>query len=206
MTKIQFLLALSNQLSGLPKEDVEERLTFYSEMIEDRMEEGLSEEEAVAAVGFVEEIAAQIIGEVPLPKLVKEKVTTKRKMRAWEIVLLILGAPIWFSLLIAAFAVALSLYVSLWAVIVVLWGAGFGTLVGCAFGITAAGIIFLCIGREIAGMVLIGAGLVCAGLSIFFFIGCKAATKGVVWLTGKMALAIKKCFMKKEEVSCVNVR
>lgn len=39
MTKLQFLMALHEKLSGLPRE--EERLSFYSEMIEDRMEEGL---------------------------------------------------------------------------------------------------------------------------------------------------------------------
>lgn len=47
MNKQEFLVKLRKGLSGLPKEDIEERLTFYSEMIDDRMEEGLSEEEAV---------------------------------------------------------------------------------------------------------------------------------------------------------------
>jgi uncharacterized membrane protein len=41
MTKLQFLMALHEKMSGLPREEVEERLEFYSEMIEDRMEEGL---------------------------------------------------------------------------------------------------------------------------------------------------------------------
>ena len=53
MTKLQFLLALHDKLAGLPQNEVEERLNFYSEMIEDRMEEGLSEEEAVLAAGDV---------------------------------------------------------------------------------------------------------------------------------------------------------
>ena len=54
MTKIKFLIELHNRLSGLPKDDVEERLSFYSEMIEDRIEDGLSEEEAVEAVATEE--------------------------------------------------------------------------------------------------------------------------------------------------------
>ena len=56
MNKQEFLAGLQKGLSGLPQEDVEERLTFYGEMLDDRMEEGLSEEEAVAAAGSVEEI------------------------------------------------------------------------------------------------------------------------------------------------------
>lgn len=205
MTKIQFLLALSDKLSGLPKADVEERLTFYSEMIEDRMEEGLSEEEAVAAVGSIDEIAEQIVGEMPLAKLVKEKITPKRKMRAWEIVLLSVGAPVWVSLLIAAFAVVLSLNVALWSVIASLWSS-FGALAGSSLGVTVAGVVLICLGHEVSGIAMIGAGLVCAGLSIFFFMGCMAATKGAAWLTRAVVLGIKKCFVKKEEVSCVNER
>lgn len=47
MTKIKFLLSPHNKLAGLPQDEVEERLNFYSEMIEDRIEEGLSEEKTV---------------------------------------------------------------------------------------------------------------------------------------------------------------
>ena len=43
MRKWEFLSTLKNRLSGFPKQEVEERLNFYSEMIDDRMEEGLNE-------------------------------------------------------------------------------------------------------------------------------------------------------------------
>lgn len=58
MSKEEFLAQLRRGLAGLPQEDVEERLTFYSETIDDRIEEGLTEEAAVADVGDVDEIAA----------------------------------------------------------------------------------------------------------------------------------------------------
>ena len=61
MNKQEFLSRLRKQLKGL--EDKEERITFYSEMIDDRMEEGLSEEEAVAAVGSLDGF-----GEMQSPK------------------------------------------------------------------------------------------------------------------------------------------
>ena len=92
MTKHEFLLSLQNRLSGLPQDDVEERLTFYCEMIEDRMEEGLSEEEAVSAIGSVDEIAAQIVADIPLAKIAKVKIRSKGRLKAWEIVLLVLGS------------------------------------------------------------------------------------------------------------------
>ena len=96
-------------------------MTFYAEMLDDRIEEGLSEEEAVAAAGAVEEIVRQTVDETPLAKIAKERVRPKRHLKAWEIVLLALGSPVWLSLGIAAAAVILAVYVSLWDVIVSLW-------------------------------------------------------------------------------------
>ena len=79
----------AEKLSFLPWEEAEERIDFYSEMISDQMEEGLSEEEAVAKIGSVEDIVSQILSDIPLSKLVKEKIKPKRKMGAWEIIFLI---------------------------------------------------------------------------------------------------------------------
>lgn len=199
MTKMMFLLSLHDRLSYLPHEDVEERLYFYTEMIEDRMEEGLSEEEAVAAVGIVEEIAAQIEADISAVKPGKENIMPKKKLKAWEIVLLVLGSPIWLSLLVAVIAVILSLYVSLWSVIISLW-AVFVSMIGCSLGSIIAGVGSIIGGNAPAGIAMMGAAFVCAGLSILLFFGCKIATDGTLLFTKKIALGIKKCFTKKEEV------
>lgn len=197
MSKLEFLLSLRKGLAGLPNADIEERLTFYGEMIDDRIEDGLSEEEAIREIGTVEKIVSQTIAETPLTKLVKEKITPKKSAKAWEIVLLVLGSPIWFSLLIAFLAVILSLYVVLWSVIFSLW-AVFASLIACAIGGVLAGAVFAIGNNALIGIAIVGAGLVCAGLSIFMFYGCKAATKGILILTKKIALWIKKSFVKKE--------
>lgn len=197
MTKQDFLAALREALTGLPPGDVEERVGFYAEMIDDRMEDGLSEAEAVAAIGSVEEIILQIVDDYPIGKLVKQKISPKRRLNTWEIVLLVVGSPIWLSLLIALFAVLAALYVSLWAVIVSLW-AVFASLAGGAVGGLVGGIGCVCGGYVPSGLAMVAAALVCGGLSIFAFFGCKAATKGTARLTKKMVLAIKKACMRKE--------
>ena len=210
MTKNEFLGALRARLSGLSESDIEEHISFYSEMIEDRIEDGASEEDAVCGIGSVEDIAAQIIADVPLTKIAKERIKPKRRLRAWEIVLLAVGSPIWLSLGIAAFAVILSLYVVIWALIISLW-AVFVSLVACAIGLSVAGIamiggpyVFAGVivtaseSHVFSGIALIGVGLVCAGLGIFLFFGCNAATKGAILLTKKIALGVKKAFMRKE--------
>ena len=190
MSKQEFLAQLRKSLSGLPQEDIEERLRFYSEMIEDHIEEGLPEEEAVSAVGSVDEIAAQAVAEIPLAKIAKERIRPKRRLSAGEIVLLALGSPIWISLGIAAIAVILSLYVSLWAV--------FASFAVCPIGGVLACVIFTVGGNGASGIAMLAAGIVCAGLSIFIFYGCKAATAGTLILTRKIAIWFKNCFIKRE--------
>lgn len=197
MRKQEFLRHLRKGLSGLPHCDREERLTFYSEMIDDRMEEGLTEEDAVFEIGNADEIIEQIMADT---KPVKEKGKSGRRLRVWEVILLVLGSPVWLCLLIAAFAVILSVYVVLWSVIVALW-AVFGSLIGCALGTLVFGIGAILKGDGPAGLAMIGAALVCAGLAIFAFYGSRAATVGTLLLTKKVALGIKNCFGKKEAAS-----
>ena len=190
MLKQAFLVQLRKGLSCLPRRDMEERLTFYSEMIDDRMEEGLAEEEAVMAVGSVAEIISQITADYP-------KKSKKRRLNPGETTLLVLGSPVWVSLLIAAFAVVFSLYISLWAILISLW-ALFGSLIACGLGGLFAGIVFIAGGNTLPGIAVIGAGFVCAGLGISLFFGCKAITNYTVILTKKYVHITWNRFQKKE--------
>ena len=51
MTKAEFLKALEEKLSALSAQDRVASLAYYEEIIDDRMEEGLCEADAVAAAG-----------------------------------------------------------------------------------------------------------------------------------------------------------
>ena len=193
MTKREFLSRLNEGLSGLPQEDAAGRLAFYSEMIDDRIEDGLSEEEAVAGIGPVEKIVVQIIEETPLTTLAKEKLRPKRRLRVWEIVLLVLGSPLWLSLLLAAFAVVLTVYLAIWVLVLSLW------IVDLAFfaaflGGLIAGVLFFTGSGILSGLPVLGAGLVFAGLSIFLFFLCKETTKCAAVLTKKIGSKIKSSF------------
>lgn len=199
MSKQEFLAELRKALSGLPQGDIEDRLTFYSEMIDDRMEEGLAEGDAVSEIGTVDEVAAQIVGEIPLTKLVKERVRPKRALRVWEIVLLALGSPLWLSLLAALLSVTFAGYLVVWSVIFCLWAME-AALMGFAFYGAVAAVIHVVQGNGFIGLAALGAGAFCAGLSIFLFFGCKEATKGILLLTKKVALGVKSLFIRKEDV------
>ena len=198
MTKLNFLFELRDKLKGLTQNEVDERLNFYSEMIEDMVEEGFSEEEAVNKIGNVNDISEQIISEIPLTKIAKERIKPKRKVKPWETTLIVVGSPIWISLLVAFFSVILALYVSLWSILISLW-AVFASLIACGFATCFVGIAFCFTNNSVSGLAMIGAGLVCLGFGILMLLVSHYATKGTILLTKKIVLGIKKCFIKKEE-------
>lgn len=197
MDKKEFLWSLMDGLSGLPMEDIDRSLDYYSEMIDDRMEDGLSEEEAVAALGPVGEICSQILAETPLSRLVKEAVRPKRKFRVWEIILLVLGSPVWVPLMAAALIVVVTVYLSIWAVLLSLYAAD---LAGAVAGLAGVVTLFrmLSIGQIAEGILFLGGGMVCIGLAILLFFGFNQLTKGLVWVTKRCLLALKGCFVRKE--------
>lgn len=198
MNKQEFLTELKKGLSGLPNDDINERLNFYSEIIDDRIEDGVSEEVAVSEIGNTDEIIKEIIADIPITKLVKERIVKKRKLSVIEVVLLVLGSPIWLSLLIAVCSVILTVYIVLWALIIAFW-ALFISLVGCTICGITAGVFFAVKGNALTGIAVFGAGLFVSGLSIFMFFICKIITKAILLLTKRLAVCIKNRFIKKEE-------
>lgn len=198
MNKLQFTAQLRSRLAGLPCEDAENYIQYYSEMIDDRIEDGMSEEQAVADIGNMDEIVSEILRTTPIAKLVKEKVRPKRKLHAWEIVLLCVGSPLWLALGIALLCMILAVYIVLWALVLALCCVDVA-LVASAVALFAAS-AGLAVSSHIPEMVMcMGAGLVTGGLSLLMFLGVKAVIKGTVWLSKKIVLGIKSCFVRKGE-------
>lgn len=196
MKKQEFLEMLFERLSGLPQVEREERLTFYSEMIDDRIEDGLSEAEAVWSVGTIDEIVGQITKDHPNATQMKKEQKSEKRRNGWEILLLILGSPVWLPLFIAAIAVILSLYVCVWSIIISLW-AVFASVAACSVAGILAGGIFAIRGYGLSGFAVIGAALVCAGVSIFMYFACKMTTKGILKVTKKCSLWGRSAFAKR---------
>ncbi|MDD6188494.1 MAG: DUF1700 domain-containing protein [Clostridiales bacterium] len=198
MNRAEFLAALRKDLNGLPPEDIEKSAEFYSELMDDHMENGLSEEEAAAALGSVDEIAAQILSETSLPKLIKAKVKPNRALKVWEVILIILGAPLWLPLLLAAMICFFSIYIVLWAVIFSLFAADL-SLAACGLtGLVALVQYGVLYGNLAAGVLMVGAGMICVGLAILLFLGLLGVTKAGLRLNRNILLWIKSPFIRKE--------
>lgn len=183
---------------GFSQEELAKRLSVVRQTVS-KWEKGLSLPDSDMLITLAE-IFEISVGDL-LEENTKVKATTDSKphpLKLWEIVLLVLGSPIWLSLAVAVFAIMLALYAVVWSVIIALW-AIFASLIGGSFAGIGAGLIFVLTNNAPTGFAVIGAGITCAGLAILMFFACKAATNGVVVLTKKIAVWLKNRLIKKEE-------
>ena len=193
MNKERFLAELTERLAGLPQDEITERIAFYSEAIDDRVDDGQTEEEAVEALGDIDAIVAQITSEIPLKALVREKAVNSRKLKGGEIALIVLGAPLWLPLLIAFAAILLSVYAVIWSLALCVWAVDLSlaaTAVGCLAGI----VVYITAGKPTGAAFSAGVAMVCAGLAVIMFFICVRFTKLMLRLTksiiGKLKLMV----------------
>ena len=186
VNKMQFLQAVREQTAGMPLTEINRLLEYYSEMIDEAMEEGMSEEEATAHLGTWQNICAQIeefrtsepqpieaIKEEPA-KEPKNPIPDKKPKKhvslpMWAVVLLILTSPIWgaivLSLGIAVFAVVASLVVIVGALVISLFAIVVALAAVGVVGIPA-GVVLLATSGIAPFLLTLGGGLVCVGLAI----------------------------------------
>ena len=196
MTKQQFLSELRSKLQGLPPADIDERISFYEEMINDRIDEGESEESAVAEIGNVDDVVMDIAKDTPLVKLVKEKIKPKRRIKAWEIVLLVLGFPLWFPLLIAALVLIMVFWILVWVFVIVTYAVEIALAASSVAGVVSFFAYFM---NGEMNYTAIGASIMCAGAAILFVFACIGATKGSIALTKGIITGIKKILIGKKK-------
>lgn len=199
MNKQEFLDEVRSRLAGLPEADIDKALEFYEESISDRIDDGLDEEQAVAAIGSPEEVAQQILMDTPLSKIVKANIKTgkQNKIRVWEIILIVLGFPIWFSLLMAFFAIALAIAIVFIALIIVFFAIvlAFGV---CGIAGILSSIISLASGNGMTALTSLGVSLILIGLALLLFLPAKAFTLWLIELMGRFVKWIKGLFIKRK--------
>ena len=213
MTKQEFIKELREKLSDLPKSELEDRLGFYIEMIEDGIEEGKTEEEAVAEIGGAEIVCARIREELSGAECNDEEKfetvaeskelaqsneiavlpTAEKKSglsKTASILIFWIGSPIWLAL-------AITLYAVLWSVVVSLYA------VNLSLAASTLAIVFVPVllvkGRFLSALLTLGAVLFVAGLAIFTFFLSKQVTLLMFKLSKKILLAVKASLLKRKE-------
>lgn len=135
---------------------------YYDEMIKEYVADGYTEEEAVLMMDTPEEIVAnEGLGERP----------AKKNISWMMILLLVIGFPLWGSILLTIVLLAFTAYILIWTPMLVTgslgFGFGFGGLVAMVVSVPALqdglGIAVTQFGM---GLVFLGMGIMCSLLTI----------------------------------------
>lgn len=197
MNKQEYLAAIRSKLKSMPAEDVDRFMDYYSEMIDDRVEDGLSEEAAVADMVSPDEAVEQILDEMPLAKIVKEKIKPKHELKAWEVILIVLGSPVWIPLLMTAAILVLTLWIVAFALLISFYAVVLSFAVAGICGIV--GVIPLLIAHSpYAAILMLGAALIGTGIAILFIISVKPVTVGIFKVCKASVNGIKRMFVKEK--------
>ena len=201
MTKRQFFDALSERLRVLPKEELNRTITYYNEIIEDYIEDGMSEAQAVAQLEPVDVIASRILHEEQDGVAAEQLTKQRKKAPVWLVVVLaVVGFPIWFSLLMAGISIVLSVLATLFSIMIALMCIPVG-LAGVTVGGICLSPVFLATGNVPKGLVLLGGGLVCAALTLLAIWAVYYLVKGLWHLIRWIVRKITGLFSKRKAVA-----
>ena len=196
MTKQEFLNKIKSGISRLPKNDIEHYLQYYSEMIDDRMEDGMAEADAVSAMGVPDEIIAEILREKQFSASISKdepKSIDKSKL-ALVIIIAVLTLPIWGSVISAA----IGIFAGIAGAVIGIYAASFALAVS-GVACFAGGVFMLFDGVLAQALVMVGIGLLCAGLSIPVFLIVHYGVNAIIKLSKKMFIKLKEFIKTKKE-------
>lgn len=159
MTKREFLKKLRSLLHEMDRKEREKTIKFYDEMISESMDDGISEQDAVANLGNVYKIAGDILAE----NLGSGKQASRKSspgLKVLNILLLIIGFPLWFPVMLLVIAVFLGCLLILCVPLLLLLALLVIVFTGGLFTSFAVGSVL------IVWILKLGAGLILIGLFI----------------------------------------
>ena len=191
MTKTTFIDTLRELLQSLNEDECNKFISYYEEIIEDYKENGLTEEEVIKKIGTPQSIADNILSEQNSINIKVPSFSSK----ILNVILLILGFPLWGSLLLALVLLILSVYIIIWCIPFTTGASSIAFFVAALISII--GSPFMMADVLTVGIVQLGLGVSSVGLSIL--LGCITIylSKKLVIITKKLTFKIFKSFNKK---------
>lgn len=107
MTKSEFLKELRKNLSKFNIDEINNIIDFYDEIIEEKQENGMTEDEAVASLGELKNIIDNVSAELVYKRSEKKK--SRQPLRNFTIILGICASPILLPLGITFFVLFITI-------------------------------------------------------------------------------------------------
>lgn len=197
MDRSSLFATLSQRLQGLPEAEIKKVTDYYNEMIEDRMEDGYSEEDAIAALGPVDELVEHTLYDQSIPHLLRANVRPRGEgLSTGRILLLVLSSPIWLPIL----ALAVALFIAAAAVLIAVVAAISGALLAMGVGAiasTISSVVYLVHGSVVPAIFAFGAALVMAGMVFLLVPYVAKVGRWYVEQMHRLIRFVKKPFVKK---------
>lgn len=187
MTKDEYLSELRAGLAAFSKDEVDRAVSFYEEMVDDRVEAGVSEEEAVGSLEPPAEAAARIISEMPAVPRAAARLRSPETPRSWSvafIVAVVIGSPAWIPLALGVIMVVVGCFIGLFGLLVAVWAIAASMLLGAPIGL-----LYLVAGVKagsVAGALMgLGCGVAVTGVGVLGIhlavVASKLLVKAIVW-------------------------
>lgn len=189
MKKNEFMDALKKKIKNESYEYVCQVVEYYDEIISDLIEDGVSEEDAIASLGSIDDILINMHGE----DIIEMKPHSK-KSTAVIGGLLILGFPLWGSLLAAGLLLLLSVYIIIWCIPIVTVCLAFAGVISFIVGIFGAFPLF--IDSVALGLTQLGLSALFGSIGIIGIILTHAVSKRIYNYSKLLTGYIKEMFVK----------
>lgn len=198
MNKTEFLRELEKELKKINKKEYKNYILYYDELIEDYKEDGNSEEEAIEKIGNPKNIANNNIEELNNSAI--NSMSTSLKVIS--IILIILGSPLWGSLILCVLCLILSLFILIGCAYLLIWCIPFmtATLGVASFcgGIVSVVLSIFAIQDGIHIFLFqLGAGLLMTGIGILVSLFTLWIGKKFINITKRFTKYIVKIFEKR---------
>lgn len=196
MTKTTFIDTLRGLLQSLNEDECNKFISYYEEIIEDYKENGLTEEEVIKKIGTPQSIADNILSEQNSINIKVPSFSSK----ILNVILLILGFPLWGSLLLALVLLILSVYIIIWCIPFTTGASSIAFFVAALISIIGSPFMM----ADVLTVGIVQLGLVVSSVGLSILLGCITIylSKKLVIITKKLTFKIFKSFNKKVVKIC----
>ncbi|MDU4891997.1 MAG: DUF1700 domain-containing protein [Clostridium sp.] len=191
MSRVEFIEILNFELGVIKKIEREKFITYYEEIIDDYMENGFEEEEVIDKIGNPKIIAKNILSEQDTVNI-KVPLTNSKVI---NMILLIIGFPLWGSLLFAGLMLILSGLILVWCIP---FTTGVGALAFFAAGLySIVATPFMMADVLSVGVVQLGVGIGSIGVSFLLAMATMYLCKEFRFFTKELSSRLLKLFNRK---------
>lgn len=202
MSREEYISQLREKLTANKIPGIDSMIEFYDEAIADRVEDGMSEDEAVAAMEDIDSIVKAAMLDKPITSLMADNVKKRHKEAsesghgALFVVLMIVGFPIWFPLLVAFLSIIFSLYIAMWAIVVSIYAVELSFAISAVVCLLGAATFAMGQIPFATAIALLGCALILGGLTLLMWKPIVALTKWMIKIIKVVFRSIKSIFVK----------